>query len=53
MAKASEQFRASDVTLWGIIALCCWGGAVLLAKAQRNLAALESFSAILANSVLR
>jgi len=28
-------------------------GAVLLAKAQRNLAALESFSAILADSVLR
>ncbi len=32
MAKASEQFRASDVTLWGIVALCCWGGAVLLAN---------------------
>ena len=32
MAKASEQFRASDVSLWGIIALCCWGGAVLLAN---------------------
>jgi hypothetical protein len=32
LAKASEQFRASDVTLWGIIALCCWGGAVLLAN---------------------
>lgn len=32
MAKASEQFRASDVTMWGIVALCCWGGAVLLAN---------------------
>lgn len=32
MAKASEQFRASDVTLWGIVALCCWGAAVLLAN---------------------
>lgn len=41
MAKASEQFRASDVTLWGIIALCCWGGAVLLANV----------SAIVPNSV--
>ena len=32
MARASEQFRASDVTLWGIVALCCWGAAVLLAN---------------------
>ena len=32
MAKASEQFRASDVTLWGIVALSCWGAAVLLAN---------------------
>lgn len=32
MTKASEHFRASDVTLWGIVALCCWGGAVLLAN---------------------
>lgn len=32
MAKASEQFRASDVTFWGIVALCCWAAAVLLAN---------------------
>lgn len=32
MAKASEHFRPSDVTLWGIVALCCWGAAVLLAN---------------------
>jgi hypothetical protein len=32
LTKASEHFRASDVTLWGIVALCCWGGAVLLAN---------------------
>lgn len=32
MAKASEHFRASDVTLWGIVALSCWGAAVLLAN---------------------
>lgn len=32
MTKASEHFRASDVTLWGIVALCCWGGAVFLAN---------------------
>jgi hypothetical protein len=28
LAKASEQFRQSDVTLWGLIALCCAGLAV-------------------------
>lgn len=28
MAKASEQFRQSDVTLWGIVALVCGGLAV-------------------------
>ncbi|WIY54253.1 hypothetical protein O9Z70_06960 [Devosia sp. YIM 151766] len=28
MAKASEQFRQSDVTLWGLIALVCAGLAV-------------------------
>jgi len=32
LTKASEHFRASDVTLWGIVALCCWGGAVFLAN---------------------
>ena len=32
MARASEHFRPSDVTLWGIVALCCWGAAVLLAN---------------------
>lgn len=32
MAKAADQFRASDVTLWGIIALACWGFAVLSAN---------------------
>lgn len=29
MAKASEQFRQSDVALWGIVALVCGGLAVL------------------------
>lgn len=32
MAKASDHFRTGDVTLWGIVALCCWGAAVLLAN---------------------
>lgn len=32
MAKAADQVRASDVTLWGIIALGCWGFAVLSAN---------------------
>lgn len=32
MAKTTEHFRASDVTRWGIVALVCWGGAVLLAN---------------------
>lgn len=32
MAKAVDQFRASDVTLWGIVALACWGFAVLSAN---------------------
>lgn len=29
MAKASEQFRQSDVTLWGVVALVCGGLAIL------------------------
>lgn len=29
MAKASEQFRQSDVTTWGIVALVLWGIAVM------------------------
>jgi hypothetical protein len=32
LAKASDQFRASDVTIWGIVALVCWGFAVLAAN---------------------
>lgn len=32
MAKAADQIRASDVTLWGIVALACWGVAVLSAN---------------------
>lgn len=32
MAKAADQIRASDVTLWGIVALTCWGVAVLSAN---------------------
>lgn len=32
MAKAADQIRASDVTLWGIVALACWGMAVLSAN---------------------
>ncbi|HEY9010614.1 MAG TPA: hypothetical protein VIN06_06315 [Devosia sp.] len=41
MARATDHFRASDVTLWGIVALCCWGAAVLLANV----------SAVIPNSV--
>jgi hypothetical protein len=29
LAKASEQFRASDVTFWGVVALVMWTAAVL------------------------
>jgi hypothetical protein len=36
VAKASDQFRPSDVTFWGVMALFCCGAAVLSA----NLAAL-------------
>jgi hypothetical protein len=32
LGKAADQVRASDVTLWGIIALGCWGFAVLSAN---------------------
>lgn len=32
MAKASDQFRASDVTFWGVTALFCCGAAVLSAN---------------------
>lgn len=32
MAKASDQFRPSDVTFWGVTALFCWGAAVLSAN---------------------
>jgi len=32
LAKAAEQFRQSDVTFWGIVALCCGGVAVLSAN---------------------
>ena len=32
LAKAADQFRASDVTLWGVVALSCWGFAVLAAN---------------------
>lgn len=32
MANASDQFRQSDVTYWGIVALCCGGLAVLAAN---------------------
>jgi hypothetical protein len=34
LAKASEQFRQSDVTLWGIAALACLGLAVLGSNAS-------------------
>ena len=34
MAKASEQFRQSDVTLWGLIALACAGLAVFGSNAS-------------------
>jgi hypothetical protein len=32
LAKASHQFRSSDVTRWGIVALVAWSAAVLLAN---------------------
>ncbi len=32
MAKAADQFRSSDVTVWGIVALVAWGIAVLSAN---------------------
>jgi hypothetical protein len=32
LARAIDQFRASDVTVWGIVALCCGGLAVLSAN---------------------
>lgn len=32
MAKAAEQFRAADVTVWGIIALGVWAVAILSAN---------------------
>lgn len=32
MARAIDQFRASDVTVWGVVALCCGGLAVLSAN---------------------
>ncbi|MBK8083462.1 MAG: hypothetical protein IPK28_06250 [Devosia sp.] len=32
MAKAADQFRSSDVTVWGIVALVAWGVAVLSAN---------------------
>ena len=30
MARAADQFRSSDVTLWGLVALGCWGLAMVL-----------------------
>jgi hypothetical protein len=30
LAKAADQFRAADVTLWGIIAMGCWAAAIFL-----------------------
>lgn len=32
VARAADQVRASDVTLWGIVALACWAFAVLSAN---------------------
>jgi len=32
VAKAADQFRSTDITRWGIVALSCWGAAVLLAN---------------------
>ena len=32
MARAADQFRSSDITVWGIVALLCWGVAVLSAN---------------------
>ena len=30
MARAADQFRSSDVTFWGLVALGCWGLAMVL-----------------------
>jgi hypothetical protein len=30
LAKAADQFRAADVTLWGVVALTCWAAAIFL-----------------------
>lgn len=32
LARAADQFRPSDVTFWGIVALCCGGLAVISAS---------------------
>jgi hypothetical protein len=32
VAKAADQFRSTDVTTWGIVAIACWGIAVLAAN---------------------
>jgi hypothetical protein len=32
MARAADQFRSSDITIWGIVAIACWGLAVLSAN---------------------
>jgi len=34
VAKAADQFRSGDVTTWGVVALVCWGVAVLAANAS-------------------
>ncbi len=32
LAKAADQFRSSDVTIWGVVALVVWGTAILAAN---------------------
>jgi hypothetical protein len=32
LARAADQFRSSDVTVWGVAALCCWAFAILAAN---------------------
>ena len=45
MAKAADQFRSSDVTIWGVVALVCWGFAVLAANAS-GLVPASAFAAL-------
>jgi hypothetical protein len=45
LAKAADQVRASDVTLWGLVALAAWSVAVLSANVA-GLVPAEAFAAL-------